>query len=266
MSQHEAQDGEDSGSQIEPFRFEATEDLIDTIIDPLEACDKEAVFTFGDDGLTANTVGPANVLLADVNAPAGAFESFDGGDLTTGLDLAQFTDFATADDTATVSWNVDDYALDVTSGPVDATLDTIAPDSVETMQPKESVYDSAECSWDMTHDDFRTALSATKKLGGTGQETAEFHIDPDDGTVSLHKIGDGHERVRAEFENAEIDDEPPSRVVSKQNESYLSRVRKAIPSDVEVHCLTADGYPVIFEWSHLGVDVTVLQAPRLGGD
>lgn len=269
MSETETPDSAEESSDEAGFEFIADGDTLDAIVDPLAATDKEAVVEFSDDGFVAHTVGPANVLMAQVEAPSDAFEHYEGGGVTTGFPLEMYTDMATASDRAKTVWN-GDGTITVESGPVDATIACIDPDTIETKTPTERVYNGITVEWSMPPSDLETALRATTKFA---RDSAQFHITPgDDGEepgAALRKRGDGKEEVRSEFEHAEFDEEPPKPVVSKQAEQYLGYVRKAMPSgssapdDFTVDMYADTDWPVVFEWTHHGIDVTMVQAPRL---
>lgn len=250
---------------LEPFSFEATIDTIDAIVDPVESCNEEAIFEFNDDGIVAHIVDPAKVLMAEVTAPADAFESYDGGALKTSMPLQRFTDMAKTADSAHVAWDLENGTLEVESGPVDATMNTFDPSTVETKRPTDQVFEGATCEWTMPSDDLKTALGATSKMGGN---VVDFVAEPD-GTVGLVKNGDGKNRVRADFDHASLEENPDDRVVASHAEEYLQKVRKAIPTitgannDVDVTFQTAPDYPVIMQWTHEGVSTTMVQAPRL---
>lgn len=256
-SDTESEPGDESTeTSVGTFNGEIDSDTFGVILDALAAANIEAVFEFNDHGAMAHCVDGGSVLMTHVEAPADAFESYEASGLTLGLSLEKLSN-ANAGDVTHLDWDTDKWRLHVDSGPADALLGTVDPEKVRTQSPKEKIWAGADVEWTMPYDDLKAALKVVSSAKGSA---VEVHANPE--FLGLRKRGDV-DTWEAAFENAEVAERDGS-TMCLQNEGYLKSVRQAIPNDAdEMRCLTASDWPLIIEYSHEGVDVTFVQAPRI---
>lgn len=242
-------------------------DALETALDAAQATNDEAVVEITTDGMTWLITDPANVLMAKIEIPADAWIDYAGHDLRLGVDLEKMENVATAADETVLEWDTSENRLHVESGPIDAYIATLAPDTIDIQEPKDSLFNDTHVGWDMPTDDFRTAIGVARNIDGGG--SVEIHADPVDGDgdmwVGIRKRGDT-DRVEAGFDDAEIAFGEGERVEVLQDEEYLKDIRQAVPRDAELRMTARTDWPITIEYSSEGVDVSYVQAPRIEDD
>lgn len=230
----------------------------DRLFKALQASLDEARFEFDEGGMVAQNVDPANVVMTRTEVPASAWETYESTGLSLGLKLPNLADLATtAESPAEFEWLVESHRLAVRSGPVDAELSAIDPDSVRTQAIREKVVNGMTLEWSMSVDALGTAVKSADRLHGSVVEVIH-----EDGWIGVRKLGDT-DRIEVEFYDAEVHTVPDEDVRTLMNADYLKELWQSMPKDGEIDCQTATDWPFSMTYDHDDMTITHMQAPRL---
>lgn len=243
----------------------AESDTLDVVIDALSAANNETVLTYTPGSMRANAVDNGNVLMADITAPADAFESYDvAGEVVVGTYLSKLENFGTVGATTNLSYEPETGKFGIRSGPSTVTAASLDPESIATKELSDDMYDQMLAHWTMPVSDLKTALGVTTEMHGEVVEILASPGDPDDGEpIRVRKDGD-NDTATVAFDDAEWVDEPDDTQRVLMSEGYLQNIVRATPSkDTEIDVWTKSDFPMLVGYESEGVDVSFLQAPRL---
>lgn len=243
----------------------AASDTLDVVIDALGAANNETVLTFTPAGMRANAVDDGNVLMADVYAPADAFESYDvAGEVIVGTYLSKLENFGTVGSVTNLSYEPETAKFGIQSGPSTVSAASLDPDSISTKELSDDMYDQMKAQWAMPVSDLKTALGVTTEMRGEVVEILASPGDPESGEpIRVRKDGDNDTATIA-FDDAEWADEPADTQRVLMSEGYLQAIVRAVPStSTEIEMWTKSDFPLLVGYESEGVDVSFLQAPRL---
>jgi proliferating cell nuclear antigen len=237
---------------------------LQTFVDVLTRIVDEAKINFGDEGVTARAVDPANVcMVGPLRLEPSGFESYDApGSVTIGVNLTRLNDvldLADAGDLVHLAIDMETRVLRIEYGPVEQKIALIDPDTVRE-EPEIPDLD----------------LPNTIHLAGSRLDEASnvvelvsdhiaFECDTD-GSVDIWAEGDvdeSHYRLGPDelLAGSEITDA----TYSLFSLGYVADLVKPMPDTAEITVRLGDEFPMELAWEtcegHLSVDQQL--APRI---
>jgi proliferating cell nuclear antigen len=241
---------------------------VDTLTDalaPVSALVEEAKLQCREGELGIKVVDAANVAMSDVTIDAAAFESYDGGGATLGINLNRLEDVLSmgeSGDLVQVTLNEETRKLDLDIGGLSYTLALIDPDS---MRNEPDIPDLDLPATIVTEGE---QISRGVSAADLCSKHATLQAAADDKTFNINAEGDTDD-VSVTIE----EDELLSANVDESCESmfsldYLKDMQRAMPNDAEVSLLLGSEVPVKMRYSLADGDVSVLQmlAPRISSE
>jgi proliferating cell nuclear antigen len=239
-------------------------DTLAAYVDTLRGLVDEAKLHFGDGGIQASAVDPANVAMwQDTRIAPSAFESFDSpGEVVQGVNLTRLSellDGAASGDLVEFGIDMESRKLDLRYRGIEHAMGLIDPDSIR-QEP-----DSPDL--DLPNHVVLSGGQLTEAIDNC--ELTSDHLwlrgDPDAETVTFAAEGDIDETVvtypDADCERFDIDADAES--VFSIN--YLVDMVSEIPTDAAVAVHFGDEFPAWFEYDAFdgGLEVIGLLAPRI---
>lgn len=231
-----------------------------TALDAVAAVVDECVIQVTPEGLAVDAQDPATVALVSLEVPASAFEAYEAGETTLGVDLERFRDVVgMADRDELVRLGVDDESrtLHVRVGELSYALGLLDPDTVRS--PPEST-------------DFSDALAATVVLdGGTivdavsAADMVSDHlaIGIEEGET-LYAAAEGDtDSVRVERGADDCEAFDPAPAHSLFSVSYLDAVASVVPGDAAVTLQLGEEAPLKLAFDLADGSVRYVVAPRI---
>lgn len=225
----------------------------------------EAKIHFNDDGVHATAVDPANVAMADAHLSTDAFESYDSGAVTIGVNLNRLDEelsFAEKGDLIRVRVDMETRKLKLDIGDhVKPTIGLIDPDSIR-QEPDIPDLDLPNGAV-ITPDKIKTAVKALDNIS----DHVRLAWDGEAEAFVFHAQGDTDEtRVEYEMGALEGGSDFGEETASLFNLDYFKEIHGAIPDTTEtVRVEFGDEFPTkwYYEAQDGALGVTAMCAPRI---
>jgi proliferating cell nuclear antigen len=232
----------------------AFQDFLDV---PLSIVD-EAMLQFGPDGFRIHVVESANVAFVDLSLSSEAFESFDAGEGSVGVNLSRLSTIVGhgRGDLVELSLDLETGTLGIERGPMSTSMALIDPENVRDA-PEDPDID-LEGYAVIRGEDFSEAIAGCSDFA----DHVEILVDPDEGGFELVSEGDIDDiRYRFVDELVEVGTEHRTALFSLD---YLGEIKPVVPDDADVAVRFDDEMPLRMTY-RLNEDVPVewLVAPRI---
>jgi proliferating cell nuclear antigen len=242
-------------------------DILETYVETLRGLVHEAKLHFGDGGIAASAVDPANVaMFHDTTITRSAFESFESpGEVVHGVNLdrlVELLDGAESDDLVEFGIDMETRKLDIRYRGIEHRMGLIDPDSVRQEPDRPDL--------DLPNHVVLSGAQLDEAIDNC--EITSDHLwlrgDPDAETVTFAAQGDVDETT-VDYTADECDRFDVSREVeSVFSIEYLVDMKKPIPDDAAVALHFGDEFPTWYEYEAFESDVHVvgMLAPRIQSD
>ena len=225
----------------------------------------ESRIHFNDDGLHARAVDPGNVAMTDVRLGTDAFESYDAGAVTVGVNLTRLDDeldFANQGDLVRIRVDMETRKLKLDVGEhVKPTIGLIDPDSIR-QEPDHPDLDLPNKAI-LSPDRIGTALDAVENV----TDHVRIAWDGENEVFLFHGQGDIDDtRIEYGLDALEGGSHFDEETASLYSHGYLEDIHGAIPSSTDVvKIVFGDEHPT--KWHYEAQDgslsVTTMCAPRI---
>jgi proliferating cell nuclear antigen len=222
---------------------------------------EECRMELGSDGLRVRAVDPASVAAVAVDLPADAFETYDAGGETVGVDIERFADvvgLADAGDTVRLALDTERRQLHLLVGELSYTLGLIDPEAIrEPLDPAEMEYD-CPATVALPGSDVGRIVDA----GDMVSNHLTLAVDPDRQQFSAAASGDTDD-VTLSFPEADLAALEAADAESLFSLDYLRELARPIPGTTEVTVELGTEQPVVlsFDIGEAG-EATYLLSPR----
>jgi len=240
-------------------------DVLTRYLDAIHAIAGEAKINFSDDGLQSALVDPANVAMTEVSLAPRAFEAYDSGTVTMGVNIASLLDrldVASAGDLVHLRIDMQSRRCEITIDNIDQSVALIDPDSIRQEPDIPDLEDEWTTDITLKSRDLEVAETVIEKIS----DHLRLESDPDtdqpfrfvgEGDIDDAVVRFGHDEL--------VDGDVDAQASSLLTREYLAAIIDPIPADAEVRIQHGQDYPVAFDWSaeDEALDVTVIIAPRI---
>lgn len=239
--------------------------VLERYLDAIHAIADEAKVHFSDDGLKSTLVDPANVAMTEVALAPRAFEAYDAGTVTMGVNveaLLNRLDVAGAGDLARLRIDMQSRLCKLTIDNIDQSIRLIDPDSIRKEPDMPDLAEQWSTDVTLGARDISVAVSVVDKIADHIIVESDPEADQPfrfvgEGDVDDAVVRFGHDEL--------VDGEVDAVSSSLLGLEYLANIIDPIPSDAEVRLQHGEDHPVRFDWDDQdgALDVGVIIAPRI---
>lgn len=254
--------GQTAAQDLDGFSAIADADVLDQVVDAVDAFVDEFVLDLRDESIATTAVGPANVGMVDLALEESAFESYDfDADARLGVNVSRFADvISLADSDGLVSARLDEETrtLELSTGGLDYNLALIDPDSIRDESDLPDLDLTAEVV--LEAGDIDRAVKAADMVAdhvalGVDADAEQFYVEAEGDTDDVILTLDRDDLLDVEGGDAR----------SLFSLDYLKSVNTAIPNGAEVTLELGKEFPVKMhhDIAEGHGQVTYMIAPRI---
>lgn len=253
------------GPMSEGFDLIVRVDTMRDYLQTFQSIVSEATLEFGEDGIYAQPVDPANVAMVNQQLSADAFEAYETDGFRLGVNLDRFDDYLSKLDSDTlvnITLDPETRRIVIEGDEVRLTLAGIDPDSVRNGQD----VDESAMEWTTDVELPGAAISHAVDVCSMVSNHVTFESDPDRDRP-LHAIGQGDtDDARVRFGDSIDEGHIPEPAETMLSEDYLVDLMSVIPDESAVRLQVGDELPIRidYEYADGAATVQMMVAPRIG--
>ena len=200
-----------------------------------------ATLQFGPDGLSIETVDPANVAAASLSMLSGAFSEFEGDETQISIDVsrvARITRNINDHQTVELLYNSESHELRLDSGSYEFELSLIDPNSVHSGQKAADIEPPGKVV--IEGDELHKAVTMADMFS----DELILGIDADRGVFYINAMGD-NDSMAVSFGSDEeaIEELEPTKAHTVFSLKYLSDMVQIVPNQNNVRLKLGEEYP-----------------------